>query len=256
MTAPGAAVLDGKVAVVTGAAKGVGAGIAAALAGAGAKVAVLDIREKRAAATVEAIGRAGGEALSFTCDITDTAQVEATVAAVVEQWGTVDILVNNAMAATVDVPFEEITDEQVDAAYAAGPRATIVLMRTCFPYLQGGGRVINLRSGSEVQGLAGFGAYVAAKAAVGGITRTAAREWGRHGITVNAIAPLVLSDSARQFYDGNAEARERLESQLAIPRQGDAETDVGAVAVFLAGPAADYVTGCTINANGGVNFFA
>lgn len=249
-------VLDGKVAIVTGAAKGVGAGIAAALAKAGAKVAVLDVRESRAAATVAAIVQDGGEAVALTCDITDTAQVEAAVAAVVERWGTVDVLVNNAMAATVDVPFEEITDEQVDAAYAAGPRATIALMRTCFPHLRGGGRVINLRSGSEVQGLAGFGAYVAAKAAVGGITRTAAREWGRHGITVNAIAPLVLSDSARQFYDGNPEALERMEAQMAIPRQGDAEADVGRVAVFLASPAAAYVTGCTINANGGVNFFA
>ena len=248
--------LDGKVAVVTGAAKGVGAGIAAALAGAGAKVAVLDVRERRAAEVVDTIVGSGGEAVAIRCDVTDTAQVEAAIAAVVARWGTVDVLVNNAMAATVDVPFEDITDDQVDEAYAAGPRATVALMRTCFPYLKGGGRVINLRSGSEVQGLAGFGAYVAAKAAVGGLTRTAAREWGRHGITVNAIAPFVLSDSARQFLDDNVEARERLEGQLAIPRYGEAEADIGAVAVFLAGPGAGYVTGCTINANGGVNLFA
>lgn len=251
-----AGVLDGKVAVVTGAAKGVGAGIALALAGAGARVAVLDVRERRAGEVVATIERGGGEAVSIGCDITDTSQVEAAIAAVVERWGTVDILVNNAMAATVDVAFEDITDEQVDLAYATGPRATIALMRTCFPYLRGEGRVINLRSGSEVQGLAGFGAYVAAKSAIGALTRTAAREWGRHGITVNAIAPLVLSDSARQFYDANPAERERLESQLAIPRQGDAETDVGSVAVFLASPAAAYVTGCTVNANGGINFFA
>jgi NAD(P)-dependent dehydrogenase (short-subunit alcohol dehydrogenase family) len=249
-------VLEGKVAIVTGAAKGVGAGIARAYGAEGAKVAVLDVRERQSREVAAAIVDAGGEAAAYTCDITDTAQVEATVADVVRRWGTVDILVNNAMTSSFSVPFEEITDEQVDEAYRAGPRATIAFMRTCFPYLRDGGRVINLRSGSEVQGLAGFGAYITAKAAIGGLTRAAAKEWGRHGITVNAIAPYVFSDSAAVFLSSQPEEEARLKAQLAIPRFGDADVDVGRVAVFLAGPDSAYVTGCTINANGGVTLFA
>ncbi len=249
-------ILEGKVAIITGAAKGVGAGIAAALGAEGARVAVVDVRERQSREVAEAIVASGGEAASFVCDITDTAQVEACVADVVRRWGTVDVLVNNAMTSSFSVPFEEITDGQVDEAYRAGPRATIAFMRTCFPHLREGGRVINLRSGAEVQGLDGFGAYIAAKAAIGGLTREAAKEWGRHGITVNAIAPYVLSDSAAVYMSSNPEEEARLKAQLAIPRFGDAQGDIGRVAVFLAGPDSAYVTGCTINANGGVTLFA
>ena len=248
-------VLDGRVALVTGAARGVGAGIARAFAKEGAHVAVVDI-DAGGAQRVATELTAYAAAASYHCDIRDSAQVDACVAAVVERFGTVDVLVNNAIDATSG-RLEDTTDDDLDRVLDTGPRATLSFMRACFAHLRDGGRVINLRSGSEPQGMAGFAAYVAAKAAVGGLTRVAAREWGRHGITVNNLAPFVLSDGARSYFDERPEELERIVlTSLAVPRLGDAEADVGRAAVFLAGPDSSYVTGVTLSVDGGGSFFS
>ena len=189
-------VLDGKVAIVTGGARGVGRGIATALAQEGAWVAIPDLRS-----TDDVVSSIGEGAWGASCDVRDSAAVDAFVAQVVERWGTVDILVNNAMAARVGVGIEDLDDASIELALMTGPAATLYFMRACHPHLRNGGRVINLRSGSEAQPMAGYSAYVAAKAAIGGITRTAAREWGRQGITVNALCPFVLSEAAVAEFD-------------------------------------------------------
>ncbi len=197
--------------------------------------------------------------LAVRCDIRDSAQVDACVAEVVERFGTVDVLVNNAIDARGAGPFEATTDDDLDRVLDTGPKATLYFMRACFPHLRetdGGGRVINLRSGSEPQGLAGFGAYIASKAAIGGLTRVAAREWGRHGITVNNLAPFVLSDGARSHFDEHPEELEKVVRTLSLRRVGDAETDVGRAAVYLAGPDSSYVTGVTLSVDGGGSFFS
>ena len=124
-------------------------------------------------------------------------EVNACVASVVEALGTVDILVNNAVDARVGIPLQDLDDEQFLISFTSGPFASFWFMRACFPHLRDGGRVINLRSGTENQSMVGYGAYVAAKAAVGGLTRAAAREWGREGITVNALVPFALSPERR-----------------------------------------------------------
>jgi NAD(P)-dependent dehydrogenase (short-subunit alcohol dehydrogenase family) len=102
----------------------------------------------------------------------------------------------------------------------------------------------------------GYGTYVAAKAAVGGITRTAAREWGRDGITVNALCPFVLSEAAQSEFAKVPGQLEGIYEQLSIPRAGDAVRDVGRAAVFLAGPDAGYITGCSLMVDGGGTFFS
>lgn len=249
-------ILDGKVALVTGAGQGVGRGIALALAKEGAAVAVVDRNPDTAAETVALVEAAGAGARAYLCDVRDSAEVERCVAAVVEDLGGVDILVNNAVDARVGIALEDADDEDFLISFTSGPFASFWFMRACFPHLKDGGRVINLRSGTENQSMVGYGAYVAAKAAIGGLTRAAAREWGRHGITVNALVPFALSPSAEADL---AERPGRLEAvlrQLSIPRTADVEADVGRAAVFLAGPDASFITGCTLSVDGGGSFFA
>ena len=252
----GMGVLDGKVALVTGAGQGVGRGIALALAKEGAPVAVVDRNEATAAETVRLVEAAGGSASYVVCDVSSSAEAAACVDSVVATHGTVDILVNNAVDARVGIPLEELDDEEFLISFATGPFASFWFMRACFPHLEGDGRVINLRSGTENQAMAGYGAYVAAKAAVGGLTRAAAREWGRKGITVNALVPFALSPSAEADLARQPGRLESVYRQLSIPRSADVEADVGRAAVFLAGPDAAFVTGCTLTVDGGGSFFA
>jgi NAD(P)-dependent dehydrogenase (short-subunit alcohol dehydrogenase family) len=247
--------LDGKTAIVTGAGRGIGRGIARALAREGARVAIADIDEDAGRAAAAGIEQFGGTALARQCDIRSSDQVNEFVATTVSRFHRVDVLVNNAMAADVRVPLEDIDDDSIELALATGPVATLYFMRACFPHLVvNGGRIINLRSGSEIQGLPGYGTYIAAKAAVGGITRAAAREWGRRGITVNAICPFALSEAAQSHFDARPEDLEAAYATLSLPRSGDPESDIGRAAVFLAGPDADFITGCTLMVDGGGSF--
>ena len=248
-------VLDGKTAIVTGGGRGIGRGIALALAREGANLAIADIEEATARAVAEEIRLIGGDAMARHCDIRSSDQANSFVAATVDRFGGIDILVNNAMAANVRVPLEDIDDDSIELAFATGPMATLYFMRACFPYLTAnGGRIINLRSGSEIQGLPGYGTYIAAKAAVGGITRVAAREWGRRGVNVNAICPFAMSEAAQTHFEQRPEDLDAALASLSIPRSGDPERDIGRAAVFLAGPDAGFITGCTLTVDGGGSF--
>ncbi|MBU3062445.1 SDR family oxidoreductase [Nocardia sp. NEAU-G5] len=243
--------LKDKVAIVTGAAGGVGRGIALALANAGARVAIPDIKSAD-----DLIAQLGDDtAFAKICDIRDSSQVNAFVDEVVARFGTVDILVNNAMASAL-LPLIETSDKDIELAMSTGPMATLYFMRSCYPHLVDGGRIINLRSGSEVTAIPNFVTYIAAKSAIAGITRAAAREWGRSGITVNAICPFVLSDAAAAEFEKHPGQLDNILTNLSIPRVGHAENDIGRAVVYLAGPDGSYVTGTTLSVDGGAAFMA
>ncbi|WEK60205.1 MAG: SDR family oxidoreductase [Candidatus Microbacterium colombiense] len=243
--------LEGRVAVVTGAGQGVGQGIALALAGSGASVVVAELDASSGERSAQLIRERGGEAIAVQTDVQDAASIEACVARTLEVFGGLNILVNNAMAASVDTPVQETTDEQLQRALTVGVIATHRFMRAAYPSLRGDGRVINVRSGAEISGQRGMAAYVASKGAIAGLTRVAAKEWGADGITVNAIMPLSFGPSALQWFDENPEVAQSVMAGQAIKRGGDAETDIGSAVAFLAGPGASFITGVTINIDGG-----
>jgi NAD(P)-dependent dehydrogenase (short-subunit alcohol dehydrogenase family) len=246
-------VLDGKVAIVTGASAGIGKGEALALAKEGAKVAVLARGFDGVVATADEIRALGGEALPLTCDVRVVQEVDAAVAAVVERWGTVDILVNNAQIMFAPHPVEEWTEEEMRATWESGLLGTWAFMVACFPQMkERGGRIVNTCSAAGHGRSTLRAGYTATKEAIRGLTRVTAREWGQYDINVNAISPMAKSAKVDEVWSE--------EEQLAIlrgggpvltSRWGDAEADVGRAVVFLVGPDSELITGCTLSVDSG-----
>lgn len=248
-------ILKDKIAIVTGGGGALGKGISCALAKEGAIVAVADINIDGAKATVAEIEAFNGRAIAIEVDIRKWEAVYQAVAQVVENYGTVDILVNNAQAGPHNLPLEDHQNEDFLIALETGPLASWYFMSTCLPYLKKkGGRIINFRSASEYQGMVGHGAYETAKGAIQALTKNAAREWGKYGITVNCISPFSLNQNALAHFDAYPEELKKMFAGLSIPRNGEAEADIGRAVVFLAGPDASYTTGCTLSVDGGGSF--
>jgi NAD(P)-dependent dehydrogenase (short-subunit alcohol dehydrogenase family) len=218
--------LDDRVAIVTGAGQGVGRGIALAFAREGARVVVAEFdpeRGKAVAAEIDALGR---PALFVQCDVTSRSSVDAAVAAAVETFGGIDVLVNNAQRApAAPLPLMEHTEQTLDLCFDTGFRGTFHFMQACYPHLvQSGGRVINVGSGAGIDGLAGQAAYGAAKEAIRALSKTAAREWGPDGINVNVICPLARpgdgeADDGRQPDRAHRRLRDGHRPGRRLPRQ-------------------------------------
>jgi NAD(P)-dependent dehydrogenase (short-subunit alcohol dehydrogenase family) len=247
-------VLTGKVAIVTGASKGIGRGEALALAKEGAKVALIARGYDGVVAVAEEIEALGGEALPIACDVCVVDEVNRTVRQVVETWGTVDILVNNAQIQVAPHPLETWTEDEIRPVWESGFVGSWAFMVACFPHMKGrGGRIINTCSVTGHGNFTGRVGYAATKEAVRSLTRTGAREWGKHNITVNSISPMAMSDTIERVYPSK-------EAQLALlqdgpsvlkARWGDAERDIGRAVVFLCGPDAEIITGQTLGVDNG-----
>ena len=250
--------LDGKVAIVTGAGQGVGRGVAVALAKEGARVVIAEIKPDTATAVEEEIRALGGEALAITCDVGDEAQVKRMVDQAVARFGPVDILVNNAQSWTgrsayhLGSPIESLPEEWWDLAFQSGVKAV-------FPHMKDrGGKIINMASYMGVIGWEGSADYNANKEAIRGLSRTAAREWGKYGINVNVICPSAITPSMIAFGEASPDKIEEMSKaieQIPLRRVGDAEKDIGRVAVFLASEDSDLMTGQTLMVDGGLHMF-
>jgi NAD(P)-dependent dehydrogenase (short-subunit alcohol dehydrogenase family) len=244
--------LDGKVAIVTGAGQGVGRGIALALAKEGARVVVAGRTAAKCSRTVDEIKSLRGTAISVTCNTARREDVNAAVVETVKVFGTVDILVNNAIESRAGVLLIDTTDDDVARAFGSGLLGTLYFMQACFPYLKRrGGKVINLGSSAGIEGMAGQSAYAVAKEGVRALTRVGAREWGQYGINVNVVCPFANSPGIQQWAEAFPEEMKQQLTKVAVGRVGDCEMDIGRAVVFLASPDSDYVTGQTIMVDGG-----
>ncbi len=246
--------LSGKVALVTGAGQGIGEGIALSMAREGARVFVAELRDHRVERTVAKIRDTGGEAGGSVIDVGVREDVERMVADAVRAFGRLDILVNNAQGYALHTPLERVSDEQFDLVMGTGAKGTLWAMQAAFPHLcERGGRIINIVSLAAERGDPGLAPYNATKLAILGLTRTAAREWGRHGILVNCIAPAALSRRGLDFAERDPERFKRMMEARPVPRLGDPLDDIGPIAVFLAAEDSRYLTGHTIYADGGAH---
>lgn len=244
--------LSGKGAIVTGGGQGVGRGIALALGKAGAAVVVAGRTVAKCDRTVAEIEAAGGKGLALACDVGSREDCNAVVAQAVERFGRLDILVNNAHTSRPMVGVEATRDKDMALAFQ-GFHGGFYFMQAAFPHLkETKGRVINLGSVAGIRGDAGFGAYAAAKEAVRALSRVAAREWGEHGITVNVVCPFSDSPGVEYMIENQPGFIDELTGQTAMKRLGSSENDVGAAVVFLCGPGGSYVTGQTLNVDGGI----
>jgi NAD(P)-dependent dehydrogenase (short-subunit alcohol dehydrogenase family) len=244
--------LAGKVAIVTGAGQGVGLGVAQALADAGAAIVMSGRDEKKLRTAAESVRSRGAAVLAVPGDVRTRDSANATVAAAVERFGRLDILVNNAQSSAPGTLLENTTDETIALTLESGLLGTLYHMQAALPHLKkNGGSIINLGSREGIIGGVGFGMYAATKEAIRGLSRTAAREWGKYGIRVNVVCPAALSPAALKYFEEHPGAQEHYNSIIALGRLGDPLEDIGPVVVFLAGPDSHYLTGQTLNADGG-----
>ena len=245
--------LDARVAIVTGAAQGIGAHYAHALAAEGAAVTVADVLDGEA--VVRSIVDKGGKALALRCDVTDSASVQGMVAATVEQFGRLDILVNNAaLFGTISrKPFEEIESAEWDRMMAVNVRGVFECVKAAAPLMRGQkyGKIVNIASGTVFKGTPLLLHYVTSKGAIVAMSRSLARELGDDGIRVNTLAPgLVMSENVLSNPAWQGAAAQNTVNSRAIKREAVPEDMCGTL-VYLCSSDSDFVTGQVLVVDGG-----
>jgi len=245
--------LNGKVAIVTGSARGIGKAFAIALAKEGASIIIQDI--SAASKTAAELSAAGYNAFGIEGNIADEADVAKLVAETEKKFGGIDILVNNAgiFSSLLPTSIEKISVEEWDRVMAVNARGTFLASKAVIGIMRqrGGGRIVNVASNTALTGLPNFAHYVASKGAVVALTRSMARELGKDQILVNAIAPgYTLSDGTLGNPEQVALIREGANARRTLQRDQTPEDLVGAL-LYLAGPAASFVTGQLLCVDGG-----
>jgi NAD(P)-dependent dehydrogenase (short-subunit alcohol dehydrogenase family) len=249
--------LEGKVALVPGGGGAIGAAVAGALAGAGARVTVVDMTEERAGAAAEPIRATGAEVLALGGDVTTEADCQRFVDATVERFGRLDIIVNCVGGGAGKVLFDaqEYPRDAWDWIMELNLRSTLLATQAAVRKmieLGNGGAVVNISSVRADLGInAGYSAYVAAKGAISSLTRQWATEWAKHGIRVNAIRPTFVDTPQVAMLLGDPDFKAGVVSRIPLARVGSTDDMTGPV-VFLASDAAAFVTGQVLGVDGGL----
>lgn len=251
--------LENRVAIITGAAGGIGAAIALGYAREGARVVIADISDGQE--TVDAVKREGGEALYVKTDVTSQEDTEATARAALEAFGGIHVLVNNAAmyAAIVKKPFTEISMEEWNRVMEVNTGGPFCCTKAVFPYMkEAGGKIVNVASSIIFEGPVGMPHYVASKGAVFAMTRTLARELGAYNINVNSLAPGYTQSEASKVIESNRITEgpnpEEISLQKRCLKRSSLPEDMVGTAIFLASPLSDFITGQLILCDGGASF--
>jgi NAD(P)-dependent dehydrogenase (short-subunit alcohol dehydrogenase family) len=254
VTAP-ARTLAGRTALVTGAGGGIGRGLALALAAAGANVLIAARRAATGDQTRDGIVAEGGQALSLACDVARRDDVHAAVQAALQRYGALDVVVHNASSGQSGraAACEQIVDAAWNEQAGIALDAAFHLAQAAFGPLRasGRGRFIVLASAQGLHGGALNPVYAALKSAQRGFVKALAREWGPHGITVNAIAPAAQTESTQAYFEAHPQLHAQLLDTIPLRRLGDVRHDIGAALVALAGDSLRDVTGQTLPVDGG-----
>ncbi len=243
--------LSDRIALITGAGQGVGQGIAFALAARGAKVGVSGRTLSKCEATRDEIVSRGGQAIAIECDVKNTAHLENAVNTVVETYGGLNVLVNNAIQSHLSTLLQS-DDAAFMTALEAGPVAALRLMKLCYPHLKGDGSIINLASTAAKRWDMNFySLYAAEKEALRALTRGAASEWGPDNIRANVILPHATSPGLKGWIEQNPDEAAAFIATIPMKRIGDCEEDIGRFAASLCSADSKYVSGQSIAIDGG-----
>lgn len=247
--------LKNKTAFITGGGQGIGFGIARALAAQGAHVALMGRTKSKCEHSRDELATFGIQSLAVCGDVMDKDSMNAALTQVTDEFGGLDILVNNAQF----VPngrLLDLSDTAFMDGFISGPLASLRLMKQAHPYLKAReGHIINILSSVMKRwNVGGYGGYAAVKAATQQLTRAAANEWGADGIRVNAIMPHGNSPALKGWMERNPQEAQAFQKSIPLGRVGDCETDIGAFVALMCAPQAAYLSGQTIALDGGQVF--
>jgi NAD(P)-dependent dehydrogenase (short-subunit alcohol dehydrogenase family) len=244
--------LSGKVALVTGGGQGLGRAIALCLASSGASVVITGRVQSKLTSVAAEIEALGAKVVTVQGDVAVRDDANRMVAAT-SAFGGLDILINNAQATMEGKKIADLDDETLELYFGSGARGTLYCMQAARPLLadRGGGCIINFGSSTAITGDPTFGAYVMTKEAIRGLSRVAAREWGRHNIRVNVVCPAALTSSAETFRDNHRAAYDAMLKTVPLGRLGDESVDIARAVVSLCDDDWAYLTGATLMLDGG-----